>query len=184
MIQWYYAHPRTREQTGPCDEAAVRAKYAAGELGGASLVWHEGLSEWIPARVAFGALPAAAPRDEAELPGGLLGWLALDGWMLAATGVFLLVLVVPAAAGLGLLAASLAVFRLRGILARAGAVRAETLPMVYAVRSVARSVGWAWILGWLTWAALQLLGTWMALDAASGGALLEAARRGVAGVFQ
>lgn len=177
MMQWYYAHPRTREQTGPCDEATVRAKYVSGELSGASLVWHEGLPEWIPARSAFGAVPLAASADAAdaaELPDGLLGWLAFDGWVLVLLGLACLV---PFLLGIGFFAAAAGVFRLRGILARPGTVRAESLPALYAVRSVARAVGWTWICTALLWAVWMLVGTWGALEAASGGDLLGAAAR-------
>ena len=90
MIRWYYAHPKTREQVGPCDEATVRAKYVDGELAPSALVWHEGLAEWIPARAAFGASPSAAPAGEAALPPRLCAWLLFDAWMFLLATLFVL----------------------------------------------------------------------------------------------
>jgi hypothetical protein len=75
MASWYYVISKTREKSGPHDEAFVRAKFIAGEIAPSSLVWHDGLAHWIPAGEAFAALqsPSGAegkvPLPTASAPG-------------------------------------------------------------------------------------------------------------------
>jgi hypothetical protein len=151
MIRWYYAHPKTRQQTGPCDEATVRALYVDGTLAPSTLVWHEGLAEWIPARTAFGASPSAAPAGEAALPPRLTGWLLFDGWMFLLATLCFLPFSIP------FLIAALGLFRVRTVLLRMGGTSADHLPLLRAVRHAAAAAGWGWILFLLAVAALSLV---------------------------
>ena len=170
MIRWYYAHPKTRRQTGPCDEATVRALYVDGTLAPSTLVWHEGLAEWIPARAAFGANPSAAPSGEAALPHRLCAWLLFDGWMFLLFSLFLLPLGIP------FLIAALALFRVRTVLLRMGSTSADHLPLLLAVRHAAAAAGWGWILFLLLAAAVSLLYCAGVFASAAPDGLLAAAR--------
>lgn len=46
-IQWFWE--QDGQQAGPASEAELRAKFESGELDGNTLVWHEGLSDWVTA---------------------------------------------------------------------------------------------------------------------------------------
>ena len=46
-MQWYYA--KDGLQIGPVEEAELLAKLASGEVAPTDLVWHEGMSVWLPA---------------------------------------------------------------------------------------------------------------------------------------
>lgn len=162
MIRWYYAHPKTREQVGPCDEATVRAKYVDGTLAPTALVWHEGLAEWIPARAAFGASPSAAPAGEAALPPRLCGWLLFDAWMFLLATLFCLPFSIP------FLIAALGLFRVRTVLLRMGGTSAEHLPLLRAIRHVAAAAGWGWILFLLFVAASALVFCFATFSASAG----------------
>ncbi|MDA7518701.1 GYF domain-containing protein [Akkermansiaceae bacterium] len=46
MSEWYYGQGGRQE--GPIDEATMRSRIAAGQVGPADLVWREGMAEWLP----------------------------------------------------------------------------------------------------------------------------------------
>lgn len=46
MAQWYYGD--NGQQTGPVDEDTVRSAIAAGQLTPQTLVWREGMPNWLP----------------------------------------------------------------------------------------------------------------------------------------
>lgn len=76
MKQWYYS--REGLQLGPVSEDELLGILNRGEIGGSSLVWHEGMADWIPlsqfpdllARATPGAsMPAATlQRPDISLP--------------------------------------------------------------------------------------------------------------------
>lgn len=180
MIRWYYAHPKTREQTGPFDEATVRAKYVAGELAPATLVWHEGLAEWLPAREAFGANPSPAPAGEAALPPQLCGWLAFDAWMLLLLALPLLFVFLL---GVPVLLAAVALFRLRDTLLRMGGTAADHLPLLRALRSAAAAVGWTFLFAMILVIVFFLWATALHLLSVSSDGLLAPAREALSALF-
>lgn len=180
MIRWYYAHPKTREQVGPCDEATVRAKYVAGELAPSTLVWHEGLSEWLPASSAFGASPSPAPAGEAALPPLLCGWLAFDAWCLLLLSLPLLFFFFL---GVPLLLAAVAVFRLRDTLLRMGSTSADHLPLLHALRSAAAALGWTFLFAILLFILFILLVTAFHLLSASPDGLFAPALDALSALF-
>ncbi len=65
MSEWYYG--RAGQQEGPIDEATMRSRIAAGQVGPTDLVWREGMGEWLPlAQVA--ELVSAAPVSPYATP--------------------------------------------------------------------------------------------------------------------
>lgn len=46
MAQWYYGE--NGQQTGPVDDETVRQAISAGQLGPNTLVWREGMPNWLP----------------------------------------------------------------------------------------------------------------------------------------
>lgn len=63
----WYCVDATRERHGPIDAAEIRRRFAAGELNSRSLVWREGLTQWLPLEqvadeldVALDAVPEAS----------------------------------------------------------------------------------------------------------------------------
>jgi hypothetical protein len=76
MKQWYYSGEGS--QLGPVSEDELLGILNRGEIGGSSLVWHEGMADWIPlsqfpdllARATPGAsMPAATlQRPDISLP--------------------------------------------------------------------------------------------------------------------
>ncbi len=43
---WHYAN-RSGQQQGPIDASSLRAAFARGELDAGSLVWRDGLPQWV-----------------------------------------------------------------------------------------------------------------------------------------
>ena len=58
-MSWYYAE--NNERRGPIEDAAFQALVAAGTIRPETLVWRDGLTEWVPYSQAAAA--AAAPAD-------------------------------------------------------------------------------------------------------------------------
>ncbi|MDB4816971.1 GYF domain-containing protein [bacterium] len=68
MSEWYYG--QGGQQAGPIDEATMRSRIAAGQVGPADLVWREGMAEWLPlAQVAELASASAADASPYATPG-------------------------------------------------------------------------------------------------------------------
>ena len=77
-MEWFYV--KAGEQQGPVDEAALAELRSSGAIADNTLVWKEGMGDWIPYRDA-GIGPAAAPffwpnfLFRLLVPGLLLGYL-------------------------------------------------------------------------------------------------------------
>ncbi|MDP4625929.1 MAG: DUF4339 domain-containing protein [Akkermansiaceae bacterium] len=64
MIQWHYTKMGLKQ--GPVPEDELRAKIRRGEISDATLVWRDGMADWLPlAQVA--ELKPGAPKVEPEL---------------------------------------------------------------------------------------------------------------------
>lgn len=62
MTEWYYG--KDGLQSGPVDEATLRARAASGEIGPDDLVWCEGMESWRPYREVLG--PDSPPPLESQ----------------------------------------------------------------------------------------------------------------------
>lgn len=58
-MSWYYAE--NNERRGPIEDAAFQTLVNSGTIKPETLVWRDGLSEWIPFSQAAGSVSAAAP---------------------------------------------------------------------------------------------------------------------------
>lgn len=73
MTQWYYADAQ-RQRQGPVDTDTLRARLSQGIVDGSSLVWREGLAQWVAlheveGELGFGgAAPAAGPEASGPMP--------------------------------------------------------------------------------------------------------------------
>jgi len=144
MASWYYVVSKTREKSGPHDEAFVRAKFIAGEIEPTSLVWHDGLASWIPAGEAFAALQSPAGTDgKVPLPDGLRGWMTFIGIM-TILGALLPSVVLF---GLPMLLAGLALMGARAALYRTPFISPDMVPFFTKLRSFFCCWGWMYILG-------------------------------------
>ena len=144
MANWYYVVSKTREKSGPHEEAFVRAKFIAGEIVPEALVWHDGLANWIPAGQAFAALKAPAGTEgKVPLPDGLRGWMTFLGVMT------ILGALLPAVAlvGLPMLLAGLALLGARASLDRAPYISPDMVPFFTRLRTFFCCWGWMYILG-------------------------------------
>jgi len=65
-IQWFWE--QDGEQQGPIGESELRAKFENDELGGETLVWHEGLSDWKPASTVGLVTPNSGAAPETGPP--------------------------------------------------------------------------------------------------------------------
>lgn len=144
MASWYYVISKTREKSGPHDEAFVRAKFIAGEIAPAALVWHDGLVNWIPASEAFAALKSP-PGSEGKvpLPDGLRGWMTFVGIMTLLSSLFPALLLY----GLPMLLAGLATLGARAALDRTPFVSPDLVPFFAKLRTLFCCWGWMYILG-------------------------------------
>lgn len=66
---WYYADSRHQQQ-GPVDGSVLRSAFERGEIHAATLVWREGLANWVPLSqvAAEVGLSAAAPASPPPRP--------------------------------------------------------------------------------------------------------------------
>ncbi|MDD2240777.1 MAG: DUF4339 domain-containing protein [Kiritimatiellae bacterium] len=144
MASWYYVIAKTREKSGPHDEAVVRAKFIAGDIAPTTLVWHDGLIHWIPAQEAFAALQApTGVEGKVPLPESLRGWMAFVGGMTIALSI------VPALMlyGIPMLLAGIATLRARSALGRAPFVSPDMMPFFSKLKTVFACWGWLYIIG-------------------------------------
>lgn len=162
MIRWYYAHPKTREQMGPCDEAEVRDLFVSGTISPSTLVWHEGIAEWIPAREAFLAYDPVLGPERAAVPGRLAGWMRFDSIVLWLEAIVLLFPAPWVAIPMGVAAWWL--WRSAGTLARMPSIPAESEVLLVRLRGVFAALGWAAIIGGLVVLAIVLAGLWAELS--------------------
>ncbi|NCA82551.1 MAG: DUF4339 domain-containing protein [Opitutae bacterium] len=143
MASWYYVISKTREKSGPHDEAFVRAKFIAGEIAPAALVWHDGLANWIPAREAFAALKSPAGTEgKVPLPDGLRGWMTFVGVMTILSAIFPSLVLY----GLPMLLAGIAVIGARAALDRAPFVSPDLVPFFAKLKTFFCCWGWMFIL--------------------------------------
>ena len=143
MASWYYVISKTREKSGPHDEAYVRAKFIAGEIAPASLVWHDGLASWIPASDAFAALKSPAGTEgRVPLPDGLRGWMTFVGVMTILSAIFPSLVLY----GLPMLLAGIAVLGARAALDRAPFVSPDLVPFFAKLKTFFCCWGWMFIL--------------------------------------
>jgi hypothetical protein len=143
MANWYYVDPKTSDKRGPYDERRIRQGYIDGLLSAGTLVWREGLANWVPLRDALD-LTAAPPlgEDRVPLPPGLCGWMLFDGICTIIVSLPLLLLLpwnIP------LLVAGIALLGARSTLERTPYVHEETLPFLLRLRTVFCAAGWVYI---------------------------------------
>ncbi|TQU50876.1 RDD family protein, partial [Xanthomonas perforans] len=73
MTQWYYADAQ-RQRQGPVDTDTLRARLSQGIIDRSSLVWREGLAQWVALHEIEGELgldsaaAAAAPEAGGQMP--------------------------------------------------------------------------------------------------------------------
>ena len=143
MANWYYVDPKTSERRGPYDERRVRQGYIDGMLSARTLVWREGLANWVPLCDALD-LDAAPPIGEGRvpLPSGLCGWMLFDGVCTILVSLpFLLLL----PWNIALLIAGIALLGARSTLERTPYVHEEILHFLLRLRTVFCAVGWIYI---------------------------------------
>jgi len=56
-MSWYYA-TKAKTQAGPVDEATFQSLVQAGEISAETLVWKQGMANWMPYRAVAGPIPA------------------------------------------------------------------------------------------------------------------------------
>ncbi|HOO20677.1 MAG TPA: DUF4339 domain-containing protein [Kiritimatiellia bacterium] len=144
MASWYYVIAKTREKSGPHDEAFVRARFIAGDIAPATLVWHDGLANWIPAGDAFAALQAPSGSEgKVPLPDSLRPWMAF-------VGVMTILLSIPPALmlyGIPMLLAGCATLGARAALGRAPFVSPDLIPFFSRLKTLFACWGWMYIIG-------------------------------------
>jgi hypothetical protein len=166
MASWYYVNSKTREKSGPHDEAFVRAKFIAGEIAPEALVWHDGLGNWIPAGEAFAALQSPAGTEgKVPLPDGLRGWMTFVGVMTVLSSVLPSLLLY----GLPMLLAGLAAIGARSALDRTPFVSPDLIPFFAKLKTVFCCWGWMYIVGLFLGILFLLAYTGISLWAVSSG---------------
>lgn len=169
MASWYYVVSKTREKSGPHEEAYVRAKFIAGEIAPAALVWHDGLANWIPAGQAFSSLQAPSGAEgKVPIPDGLRGWMGFVGVMTVLTALFPSLLLY----GLPMLLAGLAILGARAALDRAPFIPTDLVPFFLKLRTFFCCWGWMYVIGLFLAVLFLLLYVGLALLSASSGQAL------------
>lgn len=166
MASWYYVISKTREKSGPHDETFVRAKFIAGEIAPATLVWHDGLANWIPAGQAFSALQAPSGSEgKVPLPDGLRGWMTFVGVMTFLSALFPSLVLF----GLPMLLAGLAILGARKALDRSPFILPDMAPFFLKLRTFFCCWGWMYIIALFLVVLFLLAYAGIALWAASSG---------------
>ena len=169
MASWYYVVPKTREKSGPHEEAYVRAKFIAGEIAPTALVWHDGLVNWIPAGQAFSSLQSPSGSEgKVPLPDGLRGWMAFVGVMTILGSIFPSLLLY----GLPMLLAGLAILGARASLDRAPFIPTDLVPFFLKLRTFFCCWGWMYVIGLFLGVLFLLLYVVLLLFSASSGQTL------------
>ena len=163
MPNWYYVDPKTSERCGPFDERRIRQGYIDGTLAASSLVWREGLANWIPLRQAIDLSgdPTPAP-GQVPVPYGLRGWMLFDGICTILVSLPLLLLLpwnIP------LLVAGIVLLYARSTLGRTPCIPEEILPFLLRLRTVFCAVGWVYVLMLVLIAVASLLATQSTFEA-------------------
>ena len=144
MANWYFVNPKTREKSGPHEEAFVRSKFIAGEIGPDILVWHDGLANWIPAGQAFAALQAPSGAEgKVPLPDGLRGWMTFIGIMMIIGAILPSVMLY----GIPMLLAGIALLSARAALDRSPFTTPDLVPFFTKLRTFFCCWGWMYIIG-------------------------------------
>lgn len=163
MANWYYVDPKTSERCGPFDEHRIRQGYIDGTLAPSSLVWREGLANWIPLRQALDLSGTPSPTaGQVPLPWGLRGWMLFDG---ICTILVSLPLLLPLPWNIPLLIAGIALLCARSTLGRTPFVHEETLPFLLRLRTVFCAFGWVYIVILLLAIILFLVGVHTSFEA-------------------
>ena len=166
MANWYFVNSKTRDKSGPHEEAFVRAKFIAGEIAPETLVWHDGLANWIPAGQAFAALQAPSGAEgQVPLPDGLRGWMTFIAI------VTILGALLPAVMlyGIPMLLAGLALLGAKTALDRTPFVSPDLIPFFTKLRSFFCCWGWMYIIGLFVFVIFLLIYSGIALWALSSG---------------
>ncbi len=143
MASWYFVVSKTREKSGPHEESFVRAKFIAGEIAPETLVWHDGLANWIPASQAFAALQSPSGTEgKVPIPDGLRGWMTFIAVM-TILGALLPSVVLF---GLPMLLAGLALLGARAALDRAPFIPPDLVPFFTRLRTFFCCWGWMYII--------------------------------------
>lgn len=156
MANWYYVDSKTSGRCGPYDERRIRQGYIDGLLSANTLVWHEGLANWIPLCDALD-LSAAPPIGEGRvpLPYGLCGWMLFNGICTILVSLPLLLLLpwnIP------LLIAGIALLCARSTLCRTPYIPEEMLPFLLRLRTVFCALGWVYVVSLVLVLVMFLLG--------------------------
>ncbi len=101
---WFYADKQNQQQ-GPVDESALVAAYQRGEILISTLVWREGLPNWIPFSSVAAGLGIALPSAPPSLPRTGKVQIVKSGKSGSSTVVVIIVVVFGLIAMLGILAA-------------------------------------------------------------------------------
>ncbi len=146
MASWYYVVSKTRDKSGPHDEAHVRGQFITGEIAPTTLVWHDGLPDWIPAGEAFATLKSPdAAIAQVPLPEGLRAWMAFVGLFTVLGSLLPSLLLV----GLPMLLTGFAVLGARSSLARTPYIHADLLPFFLKLKRLFACWGWMYVIGLL-----------------------------------
>lgn len=148
MTNWFYVDAKTRERVGPISESLIRAKFAAKEIGPQDLVWHAGLTDWMPAHKALSLAPVAGLSEGQNIPvpDGLRGWMTFVGLCAVLGGIFHIVTCVGVLAGVPMLLAGFAMMSARDLLDHAPYILPSQLAFFNKLAAVFRWLGWGIIL--------------------------------------
>src|SRR5688572_11074286 len=85
-MNWYYA--AGGQQQGPVDDAQLDALFSSGQINADTLIWREGMANWLPFRQARSGSPAlgAPPIQPGAMPPGTGATLAADEVVCAECG--------------------------------------------------------------------------------------------------
>jgi type IV pilus assembly protein PilA len=66
-MQWYYVNQQ-QERVGPCDASVLINQFYQGQITMASLVWREGMQEWVPLSTKAQEIGIQHPVDQVVVP--------------------------------------------------------------------------------------------------------------------
>lgn len=154
---WYYSADG-QEKKGPVPEHELKRLLAGNQIPASTLVWSEGLANWVTASNVADLQTSAAPvhtplnvtaavgAGNGGVPAGLGGWMTFVAVMHIIGGVFACLSCFGLIYGIPMIMGGVALLGAKNLLLTMPSVDAYALPFLEKLRSAFKLTGWSYII--------------------------------------
>ena len=160
---WYYSADG-QAKIGPVPEHELKRLFTGNQIPASTLVWSEGMANWVTASnvaalrasaepvgsapvAKFGVAPTSIlPPAADELPAGLSGWMTFVAIMHIIGGAFACLSCIGLIYGIPMIMGGTALLGAKNLLVTMPSVDANALPFLEKLRSSFKLTGWSYIL--------------------------------------